>query len=71
MSDSCRHCEGGETSGERIVLLMQIPYKKPKKYLRMKGDLGISMACCTPPLIKAKEQGEIPLPILSPIPFIR
>ena len=28
------------------------------------------MACHPPPLKKAKKQGEMPLPILSPIPFL-
>jgi len=33
----------------------------------IKGDLV--MVCHTPPLEKAKKQGEMPLPILSPISF--
>ena len=28
------------------------------------------MSCHTQPLKKAKNQGETPLPVLSPIPFI-
>jgi len=42
--------------------------KKQKIFSQIiKRDLA--MACYTPPLNKAKKQGEMPLPILSPIPF--
>jgi len=39
--------------------------KKQKFLPKNKKDLG--MACHTPPLKKAKKQGEMPLPNLGPV----
>jgi len=41
---------------------------RPNKTQKNKMDLG--MACHTPPLKKAKKQGEMPLPSLGPIPSL-
>jgi len=48
---------------------MQIEWTLPsssRKYLQNSEDLG--MACYTPPLKKAKKEGEMQLPWLNPIP---
>jgi len=44
-----------------------VTQESKKNSLKIKRDLV--MACHTPPLKTAKEQGEVPLSILSPFPF--
>ena len=39
------------------------------KKFSLKNKKNLGMACHTPPLKKAKKQGEMPLPSLGPIPL--
>ena len=40
-----------------------------RKKISPKNKKDLGMACHTPPLKKAKKQGEMPLPSLDPIPL--
>ena len=48
-------------------MLTKIMTKKKAKKIPRNIEGGLVMACRTPPLKKAKKQGEMPLPILGPI----
>ena len=43
---------------------------KKQKIFSEKKKMDLGMACHTPPLKKAKKQGEMPLPSLGPIPSL-
>ena len=61
---------GGNSLGMRLWMsctVYNLMCKRRKKISPKKEDLWIG--CHTPPLKKAKKQGEIPSPSLSPIPL--